>query len=54
MAVLTGIRCAYMGGILAGGVSAIVTTKTIARDVCVVENSRHPQGAQVAVVALLV
>jgi len=53
VAVLADIRCTYMRGVLASGVDAIVATEAIARDVRVVKNSRYPERARVAIVAVV-
>ena len=52
MAVLADIRRIHMRGVLTGGVSAVVATEAIARDIGVVEDSRYPERACVAIVAL--
>ena len=52
MAVLADIRRVDMRRVLAGGVSAIVATEAISRDVGMVENGRNPECACVAIVAL--
>ena len=52
MAVLTDIRRIHMRGVLTGGVSAIVATEAISSDIGVVEDSRYPKRAYVAIVAL--
>ena len=53
VAILAGIRSAYVCGVLPGCVSAVVTTEAISGDVCVIEDGRKPQCAGVAIVALV-
>ena len=52
MAVLTDIRRIHMRRVLTGGVSAIVATEAISSDIGMVEDSRYPKRACVAIVAL--
>ena len=52
MAVLTDIRRIHMRGVLAGGVSAIVATEAVSRDIGVVEDGRYPERAGMTVIAL--
>ena len=52
MAVLADIRRIHMRGVFTGGVSAVVATEAISRDIGVVEDGRYPERACVAIVAL--
>lgn len=53
MAVLADVACVDVTGILARVVDAVVAREAIPRDVGVVEHSRDPQCAVVAIVALI-
>jgi len=53
VAVLADICRIDVHRMFAGGINAIVAAETISRDVRVIENSRHPKGAGVAVVTLI-
>ena len=51
MAVLADVRGIYVRRILTGSIDAIVATEAISGDVVMIENSRHPERARVAIVA---
>lgn len=53
VAVLTDICRIHVCWMLAGGVHAVVATEAIPRDVRMIENCRCPQGARVAIIALV-
>ena len=53
MAVLTDICRIYVRRMFASGIHAIVAAEAISRDIGVVENRRRPEGARVAIVALV-